>query len=110
MNFSPPVRFESYSRRRRSQKVDSIDSRLSLRYAPKFETKTIKSMGHKRKKRYTRPTTDELQNFKVSLGPLTSEYTEAELAQLYTEMHQMARLLLDIYLFRHNLKQDSEED
>lgn len=67
-------------------------------------------MGYKRKKRYTRPTTDELQKFKVSLGPPISEYTEAELTQLYTEMHQMARLLLDIYLFRHNLKQDSEED
>jgi hypothetical protein len=55
-------------------------------------------MGQKKKKhRYTRPTTDEIGEFKKLLGPLASEYTESQIVQLYTEMYQMANLLLDIY-------------
>ena len=63
-------------------------------------------MGQK-KKRYTRPTTDELQQFRAFLGPVASKYN-AQLAQLYWEMHEMARLLLDIYDTRQ--ENPSEED
>lgn len=42
------------------------------------------------------------------LGPLASPYNDAELRQLYTEMHQMARLLLDIYEWRKKGDSDSE--
>lgn len=53
-------------------------------------------MGQKR--RYTRPAEWELEEFKRFLGPeLASHYTKAELARLYREMHEWAKLLLDIY-------------
>lgn len=81
-----------------------------LPFAPKVESKTRKPMGQKRKNRYTRPRKDQLESFKKLLGPIASRYNEGELYQLYTEMHQMAKLLLDIYRFRHNLKPDPEED
>jgi len=43
---------------------------------------------------------DELENFKEFLGPIAQDYSNAELRQLHKEMHAMAELLLDIYLYR----------
>ena len=43
---------------------------------------------------------DELENFKEFLGPTAQGYSNAELRQLHKEMHAMAELLLDIYLYR----------
>ena len=43
---------------------------------------------------------DELENFKEFLGPIAQDYRNAELRQLHNEMHAMAELLLDIYLYR----------
>jgi hypothetical protein len=42
--------------------------------------------------------TDELEEFKRFLGPIATEYTDAQLLQLRREMHAMAGLLLDVYL------------
>ena len=53
----------------------------------------------------------ELYEFVRFLGPLASNYSEAELIRLYAEMHQMAELLLDIYRCNSSGGQvDSEED
>jgi hypothetical protein len=70
---------------------------------------TFYPMGQKKKHRFTRPTIAEMYEFVRFLGPLASEYTDAELRQLYTEMHQMANLLLDIYRWRQKLDLHSEE-
>ena len=68
-------------------------------------------MERKRKKRHTRPMISELYEFVRFLGPLASNYSEAELIRLYAEMHQMAELLLDIYRCNSSGGQvDSEED
>jgi len=48
-------------------------------------------MGHKPKKRYMRPTEAELWRFN-SLGPLRHQFRDDEIARLYTEIHQMAKL------------------
>jgi len=63
-------------------------------------------MARKRKRRYTRPTISELNEFRASLGSIESQYNDAELTQLYTEMNQMAKLLVDIYLYRNKLDRD----
>ena len=47
-------------------------------------------MGGK-KNRYTKPTAAELNEFKALLGAIALQYKEAELAQLYWEMHEMAK-------------------
>jgi hypothetical protein len=43
---------------------------------------------------------DELERFKEFLGPTARDYTNAELRQLQREMHAMAELLLDIYIYK----------
>ena len=43
---------------------------------------------------------EELEHFKEFLGPIAQGYSNAELRQLHKEMHAMAELLLDIYLYR----------
>jgi len=53
-------------------------------------------MAQKRKRRFTRPTLDEMSKFKKLLGPLAKDYSEGQLVQLRTEMYEMAKLLLDI--------------
>lgn len=68
-------------------------------------------MGHQQgKKRYTRPTIGELDKFRVFLGDIAAQYNQAELAQLYWEMHEMTKLLLDIYQYRHGQNMSSGED
>jgi hypothetical protein len=65
-------------------------------------------MGRK-KKRFTRPTIPEIQAFKEFLGPLASAYSESRLIRLRKEMHEMAGLLLDIYLSRRSDSDHEEE-
>lgn len=43
---------------------------------------------------------DEIEEFKQFLGPAGAGYTGAQLPQLRREMHAMAELLLDIYLYK----------
>jgi len=50
--------------------------------------------------------TEDLNTFKTFLGPVANEYTDAELEQLRDEMHAMAELLLDIYLYRKRVEND----
>lgn len=43
---------------------------------------------------------DTIETFKEFLGDAAGSYTEAELRQLRQELHAMAELLLDIYLYK----------
>jgi hypothetical protein len=45
---------------------------------------------------------EELETFKEFLGPTAKEYSDAQLRQLHREMHAMAELLLDIYLYKRS--------
>jgi hypothetical protein len=52
-----------------------------------------------KKRRFTRPTIDEMDEFKQFLGPkLASGYNEGELRQLREDMHAMAEILLDLHM------------
>ena len=42
---------------------------------------------------------DEIEKFKAFLGSTSEDYTEVQLRQLRREIHAMAELLLDIYLY-----------
>ena len=42
---------------------------------------------------------DEIEKFKAFLGSAADGYSDAQLRQLRREMHAMAELLLDIYLY-----------
>lgn len=42
---------------------------------------------------------DEMEKFKAFLGSAADGYSDAQLRQLCREMHSMAELLLDIYLY-----------
>jgi hypothetical protein len=52
----------------------------------------------------------EIDDFKKSLGPIASKYTDEELYQLRAEIRLMADLLLDIYLDRARSDGTSQED
>jgi len=52
----------------------------------------------KASQKHTGELIDELEEFKLFLGPIAREYTDGQLRQLRREMHAMAELLLDIYL------------
>ena len=43
---------------------------------------------------------DEMAKFKAFLGSAAEGYGQVQLRQLHREMHAMAELLLDIYLYR----------
>ena len=52
-----------------------------------------------RKRRFTRPSFGEMEEFQEFLGPeLASQYNESELKQLRADMHAMAEILLDLYM------------
>jgi hypothetical protein len=57
-------------------------------------------MEQYKQRKFTQPTLSDLEEFRRFLGPLASRFSRAQLPQLYAEMHQMASLLLDIYLER----------
>lgn len=42
----------------------------------------------------------ELEEAREFLGPLAAQYSDNQIAQLSREMHAMAELLLDIYLYK----------
>ena len=43
---------------------------------------------------------DEIKQFREFLGPLADRYNDVQLGALRHEMHAMAELLLDIYLYK----------
>lgn len=43
---------------------------------------------------------DDIETFKRFLGPVAVDYTDTELRQLHQELHSMAELLLDIYVYK----------
>lgn len=52
-----------------------------------------------KKRRFSRPTKDEMGEFKQLLGPkLAGQYNEGGLRQLRDDMHAMAEILLDFYI------------
>jgi len=55
-------------------------------------------MRYKRVTRYGRPTSAEMREFQKFLGPLARRYTSSQLIQLRSEMHEMAQILVDMYL------------
>ncbi len=46
----------------------------------------------------------EREEFKTSLGPIASRYSDAQLIQLRSDMSAAARLLLDLYLLKKEAK------
>ena len=42
---------------------------------------------------------DEIEKFKAFFGSAADSYSDAQVRQLHREMHAMAELLLDIYLY-----------
>jgi hypothetical protein len=52
----------------------------------------------------------ELYEFARFLGRLASDYSEPQIARLFTEMHQMVKLLLDIYHHNSGEYPESEEN
>jgi hypothetical protein len=56
-------------------------------------------MGQKRKRRFTRPTREEMEKFRRLLGPaIVKRHTQGQLVALYYDMHAAARLLLDFWI------------
>jgi hypothetical protein len=45
---------------------------------------------------------EKLEEFKRFLGTAAEGYSNAELQELHREMHEMAELLLDIYLYERS--------
>ena len=43
---------------------------------------------------------EDLAHFREFLGPTARDYSDGELRQLQREMHSMAELLLDIYIYK----------
>ena len=50
---------------------------------------------------------DEMKKFKAFLGSAADGYSDAQFRQLGREMHAMAELLLDIYLYQERNKTQS---
>jgi hypothetical protein len=46
------------------------------------------------------PDNESLDSFKAFLGPIAARYTDPQLVQLRRDMHDAARLLLDLYLLK----------
>ncbi len=56
-------------------------------------------MGQNKKRRFTRPTKEEMAKFKALLGPeLTKRYTPRQLVGLYHDVRVAAKLLLDLWI------------
>ena len=69
-------------------------------FAPKVETnqRWITMGQNKKKRRFTRPRLDEMEEFKRFLGPeIAGQHTDAELSALYRDMHLAANLLLELW-------------
>jgi hypothetical protein len=56
-------------------------------------------MGQKKKRRFTRPSKDEMEKFKKLLGPaIVKRYKPSQFAALYYDIHAAARFLLDLWI------------
>lgn len=53
---------------------------------------------------------DEIEELKVSLGPLANEYNDTQLRHLSRELDLAAEFLLDLYLWRYSERGSSKFD
>jgi hypothetical protein len=56
------------------------------------------------------PNRESLESFKAFLGPISAQYTDAQLVQLRSDMHAAARLLLDLYLLKKDHQKKGTAD
>ena len=83
--------------------AQSTDEYKSCKLLPKVElpTNTPTTMEEKKKRRFARPTREEMEEFRKFLGPeLAAQYSVGELVQLRYEMDAIAKLLLAIYIYK----------
>jgi hypothetical protein len=78
-----------------------FDFRILL---PKGRNQFITPMGQKKRKDWE---TDEIEEFRKSLGPIGSRYSRGQLAALLREMDILAEFLLDLYLYK---RKDTKEN
>jgi hypothetical protein len=65
-------------------------------------------MGQKKKRRFTRPSREEMRKFRKLLGPaIVKRYTPGQLTALYYDMHAAARLLLELWIAKKGEMNDS---
>jgi hypothetical protein len=66
-------------------------------------------MGQKKKRRFTRPSKNEMKKFRKLLGPaIVKRHTPAQLVGLYYDMHVAARLLLDLWIAKKRKENSTE--